>query len=88
MKQEAYQDLEGAYKNTPPDLDNVFLYDYVFHYNIYTHTWAAIPREAYQAYWSESNHPDILRSSKIDTLISLIHKTKGDPKQIEKLIEN
>lgn len=87
MKTETYQDLEGSYPKKEIDLENVFLYDYVFHYNIYTRTWAAIPREAYQAYWSESNHPDILRSSKIDTLVSLIHKTKGDPEQIEKLIE-
>ena len=45
------------------------LYNYVFHYNAYNKNWAAIPRELYNDYWSDSTKPGILRSKSIDTLI-------------------
>jgi hypothetical protein len=59
--------------------------DWVFHYNIFTEKWAAIPRELYQQYWSDSTIEGVVRSNKIETLISILHKTKGNPEAIEKL---
>ena len=81
----SYQDLEPGY-NKSLDLKNVYLHNYVFHYNIYTKTWAAIPRENYVDYWSDYNHPNILRAKDINDLISLVQKTKGDPVEIEKIL--
>jgi len=62
------------------------LYNYVFHYNAYNKNWAAIPRELYNDYWSDSTKPGILRSKSIDTLIEILHKTGGDKKKISKLV--
>ena len=59
--------------------------DWVFHYNIFTEKWAAIPRELYQQYWSDSTIEGVVRSNKIETLISILHKTKGDYEAIQKL---
>jgi hypothetical protein len=67
--------------------DDAVLHDWVFHYNVFNNTWAAIPRELYQAYWSDYNAPGIIRSKSHDTLVSIIKKTKGDPDAIEKLIK-
>jgi hypothetical protein len=82
MAQEVYQDLESFYK--PNDIS--FLSDWVFHYNSYSEMWAAVPRETYTEYWSNYNHPSILRSSSINTLMDLLYKTKGDASLIEKVI--
>jgi len=65
--------------------DDAYLHDWVFHYNVFTAAWAAIPRELYQAYWSDFNHPGILRSTSKDTLLSILQRTKGDPAAIEEL---
>lgn len=67
------------------DVDNAYLHDYVFHYNIFTRNWAAIPRECYQGYWSDMNHPGIIRSSSIDTLIELVGKVSYDPQFLDKI---
>lgn len=83
MKQETYQDFE---KNLPVDITNAYMQDYVFHYNIFTHAWAAIPRELYLSYWSDYNQPGIIRSSNIETLLSLLHKAKGDIDEINKIV--
>ena len=58
------------------------LYDWVFHFNPYTKTWAAIPRETYNDYWNDSTYPNIIRSSKFPTLLEILQKTEG--KDIEK----
>lgn len=62
------------------------LYNYVFHYNAHNKNWAAIPREMYNDYWSDSTKPGILRSKSIDTLTELIYKTGGDAKKLSKLV--
>jgi hypothetical protein len=67
-------------------MEESILYDYVFHYNTFTKTWAAIPRDQYNAYWSEPNVPGVLRSKSISTLTELLIKTGGDVKKIAKLI--
>ena len=80
-----YQDYEPGYQKA--DLDNAFMNDWVFHYNIFTRTWAAVPRDLYQQYWSDYNTPGILRSSQLDTLIDLLHRSKGDMKIIKDLVK-
>jgi hypothetical protein len=77
---ETYQDLE-FFKD-----DTSYLYDWVFHHNGYTKSWAAIPRELYTQYWDKHDHPNILKSSKLETLLELLHKSKGDTDVINKMI--
>lgn len=72
-------------KNVQVDVSNAHLHDYVFHYNMFTRNWAAIPRESYQAYWSDMNHPGIIRSSSIDTLIEIVKKVEYDPQFLDKI---
>ena len=82
MKQEVYQDEEPYYK--PADL--AYLEDWVFHFNSFTEQWAAIPRETYTEYWSNHKHPDVLKSKHLNTLLDLLHKTKGNKDFIEDII--
>lgn len=71
--------------NTQVDIANAHLHDWVFHYNIFTKKWAAIPRECYQGYWSDMNHPGIIRSSSIETLMDIVSKVNYDPKFLDKI---
>lgn len=80
-KKETYQDYEPGY-----DGGVDYLYDWVFHYNIYMDVWSAIPRDKYTDYWSDSNKEGIIRSTSFNTLIEILHRTKGDISQIEKKI--
>lgn len=50
------------------------LYDYLFHYNHFTKTWYAIPRDKYNDYWNNQNTEGVLKSSNIKTLMELIQK--------------
>ncbi len=81
-KKEVYQDYEPGYD--PEDID--YLYDWVFHFNIYTDTWAAIPRDKYTDYWSKANLEGVIKSTSFNTLIEILHRTKGDTSQLEKKI--
>lgn len=65
--------------------DLSYLEDWVFHYNSFNNEWAAIPRGIYNGYWNDYRHPDVLRSKTLNTLLELLHKTKGDKQAIEKL---
>jgi len=82
MKQETYQDQEPYYK--PADL--AYLEDWVFHYNSTNEQWAAIPRETYNEYWNDYKHAGVLRSKHLNTLLDLLHKTKGIKDFIEDII--
>jgi hypothetical protein len=82
MKQEIYQDSEPLY-NT-----NSYLEDWVFHYNSLRDQWSAIPRETYNEYWNDFSNPKVLRSKELDTLLELLHKTKGNKDFIEKLLND
>lgn len=64
------------------------LHDWIFHYNVYTKKWEGVIRDNYAKLFSDQNSNDILRSSKIETLIEIIEKTNGDEKAISKLITN
>lgn len=79
-KQETYQDLEKIYDNSL-----AYLEDWVFHFNSFTNQWAAIPRDSYTEYWSDYKHPSVLRSKHLNTLLDLLHKTKGDVEVIDQL---
>lgn len=76
--QESYQDIEPGYKH---DLD--YLNDWVFHFNPYADQWAAVPRETYSEYWNNFKHHSVLRSKHLNTLLDLLHKSKGDVNIIE-----
>jgi hypothetical protein len=65
--------------------NNDYLNDWVFHFNPYTEMWAAIPKDHYQDYWNDYAHADILRSTHLNTLIDLLHKSKGDVEMIHSL---
>jgi len=82
MKQEVYQDEEPFYK--PNDLS--YLEDWVFHYNSFTEQWAAIPRETYSEYWSNYKNAGVLRSKHLNTLLDLLHKSKGNTDIIEDIV--
>lgn len=58
------------------DKDKLYLHDWVFHYNALNSTWAAIPRELYNQYWSNFTLEGVLRSSGFETLLDILHKTK------------
>lgn len=89
IQNEVYTDHEGFGFYTPGKepihgSDNS-CYNYVFHYNGYVGLWAAIPRDVYNDYWSDSNTPGVIRSRSIQTLVEILYKTQGDPSLIEQL---
>jgi hypothetical protein len=65
--------------------DLSYLEDWIFHYSVHTNEWAAIPRNSYKEYWNNYKHSDILRSKHLNTLLDLLHKSKGDAGIIEDL---
>ena len=67
--------------------DELFMYDWVFHYNTYTNQWAAIPRHLYNSYWSNLAIEGVLRSTNIDTLIKLINKGEGDVDKVKSYVD-
>jgi len=73
-------------KNINEPVNDEMLYGYVFHFNPYTKIWAAIPRDIYNDYWNDANLEGVIRSSKIETLISILYKTDGDAEKIKKLV--
>lgn len=79
---ETYQDLELE----PIKEDPSYLYNWVFHFNSYANLWAAIPRDSYTEYWDRYDHPDVLKSSKLETLLELLHKSKGDVELLNTII--
>lgn len=82
MKQEVYQDEEPYYK--PADL--AYLEDWVFHFNSFRNEWNAIPRETYSDYWNDYKNAGVLRSKHLNTLLDLLHKSKGNKGIIEDII--
>lgn len=84
MKNQTYQDLEV---NVSQDLSQIYLYDWFFHFNPFTSQWAAVPREKHNDYWSDYHLEGVLRSSNIQTLIDILHRSKGDMKVIQELIK-
>lgn len=65
--------------------DLSYLEDWVFHFNSFTALWAAIPRTVCTDYWNRYDHPEVLRSKHLNTLLDLLNKSKGDKGIIEDL---
>ena len=80
---ETYQDIEPGYKK----FDNEHLQNWVFNFNPYTQTWAAIPRSEYRNYWSDFNMKGVYKSKNINTLIEVIVQSKGNQEEILKMIK-
>lgn len=58
------------------------LYQWLFHYNPFTHKWCAFKREDYLDYFNGKKEATV-SSSKIDTLIEIIGKTGGDVTKLD-----
>lgn len=54
--------------------ENSFIYNYMFHYNIYNEQWNAIPREKITEYWNNVNCPDVIKHKDFNTLMKIIEK--------------
>ena len=61
------------------------LYDWVFHYNHISKTWAAIKRDEIADYFN-GKAKDVLTSKKHSTLVDVISKTSGNSDKLRKLI--
>jgi hypothetical protein len=59
----------------------MYLHDFIFHYNSYTKKWNAAKRDHYNELFS-GNEGNVISSSDIKTLLSLINKYKGNVKEI------
>lgn len=89
MQNEVYTDHEELGQYTPSELiTDTSAYHFVFHYNAYSKLWSAIPRDSYNDYWNDTNHPDIIRSTEINTLMDLLYKTDGNKNKLEQLINS
>lgn len=66
---------------------NQSLYNWIFHYNPWTDMWNAFPREKHNDYFNDPYDSSmvVIRSSKIETLISLLYRIDGDPEKLDNL---
>lgn len=88
MKQDVYTDYENVKEFAAIDHASdteQYMHDWVFHFNPYTNLWNAIPRDLYTKYWDDSQLEGVLRSKDINTLLYLLHRTKGDISEIYKI---
>lgn len=67
--------------------DRDYLNNWVFHFNPFTDTWYAIPRDHYLEFWSNPTSDNVLRSSNINTLLDILHKVKGDTSLVKSVIK-
>lgn len=61
------------------------LYDWLFHYNPHTKSWAAFKREYMQDYFN-GDHENVIKSKTQKTLEELISSNDGDIKKIHKFV--
>lgn len=66
-------------------IKDAYMQDWVFHYNIFTKLWNAIPRELYSIYWNDVQLTDVLRAKHLNVLLDLIHRCKGDIEMIKEI---
>ena len=65
------------------------IYNYVFWYNTYEQIWYAIPRDQYTEFFSgNTNFKNIIKSSKIDTLIMIIENPNLEIQEDGEIIQN
>lgn len=60
------------------------MYNWLFHYNIYTEQWEATER----SHSFFSGRDNIITSSSLSTLVDIVNKTNGEKSKISKLLEN
>jgi hypothetical protein len=61
------------------------LYDWLFHYNPHTKSWAAFRREHMQNYFN-GDHENVVKSKSQKTLEELIISNEGDLERIHKFV--
>jgi hypothetical protein len=66
-------------------MEEGYLYNWIFHYNHHMDRWFAFNRDDYRKYFNEFP-PHALKSTNIETLISIINEAKGDKNKIQELI--
>lgn len=54
-----------------------YVHDFIFHYNHLNNKWSAVKRDNYNELFN-GNKGNVISSSDIKTLLSLINKYKGD----------
>jgi hypothetical protein len=65
------------------------IYNYVFWYNSYEQLWYAIPRDQYTEFFSGNrNYKNVIKSSKIDTLIMIIKNPNLEIQENGEVIQN
>jgi hypothetical protein len=64
------------------------VYNWLFHFNVYNNTWAAIPRDLVGKYLNDPKTQGVLFSRELDTLVDLILRTGGDEESIDELLKN
>lgn len=55
-----------------------YLFNWMFHYNAHRKQWETTTREFYPEIFSNASSKNIIRSTKIETLVALIQRDKGD----------
>jgi len=65
------------------------IYNYIFWYNTYEQIWYAIPRDQYTEFFSGNrNYKNVIKSSKIDTLIMIIENPNLEIQEDGEIIQN
>ena len=65
------------------------IYNYVFWYNTYEQVWYAIPRDQYNEFFNGNrNYKNVIKSSKIDTLIMIIENPNLEIQEDGEIIQN
>jgi len=59
-------------------MQNEHQISYIYSFNPYENVWRACKREHYLELFSNNDSKNVLKSSKIDTLVDIINKTNGD----------
>lgn len=90
MKQEVYTDYEikefaPVEESKPEAPTGHVLYDWVFHYNPHRAMWFAIPRDAYNDYWSNIKDKRVLKHRHLNHLLDLLQRAAGDVEMIREI---
>jgi hypothetical protein len=64
---------------------DLFLYNWLFHYNSYEQTWYAFTREDHNNYFNNGDCFTI-KSKNVSVLVELITRAKGKKEQIQSVI--
>lgn len=57
-------------------------YGWIFTYNKYMKMWVSFTRDDSSAYWNGEECKSLIRSPKIESLVYIINKIKGDPSKL------